>query len=78
MRAEPFSSENLVSYTFNAACGASIRQGLFIGEGRLIQTLKRSWFLIVQLVEHCSANAEAMGLNPFEVRKFFSGLFAIA
>ena len=60
------------------SCGASIRLGLFIGEGRLIQTFKRSWVFIVQLEEHCSANAEAMGSNPVEVRKFFSGLFAIA
>ena len=53
------------------SCGASIRLGLFIGEGRLIQTLKRSWVFIVQLAEHCSANAEAMGSNPVEVRNFF-------
>ena len=25
-------------------------------------------------VEHCSANAEAMGSNPVEALKFFSGL----
>ena len=30
---------------------------------------------IAQLVEHCRDNAEAMGLNPLEVRDFFSGLF---
>ena len=35
------------------------------------------WVFIAQLVEHCSANSEAMGLNPVEVPKFFSGLFAI-
>ena len=29
------------------------------------------WVLIAQLVEHCSANAEAMGSNPVEVSKFF-------
>ena len=30
------------------------------------------WVLnIAQLVEHCSANAEAMGSNPVEVPKFF-------
>ena len=28
-----------------------------------------------QLVEHCSANAEAMGLNPAEVSIFFSFFF---
>ena len=28
---------------------------------------------IAQLVEHCSTNAEAMGSNPVEVPKFFSG-----
>ena len=35
------------------------------------------WVFIAQLVEHCSANSEAMGLNPVEVPNFFSGLFAI-
>ena len=34
---------------------------------------------IAQLVEHCSANTEAMGSNPIEVPTFFfSGKFAIA
>ena len=33
------------------------------------------WVFIAQLVEHCSANAEAMGPNPIEAPKiFFSGL----
>ena len=32
------------------------------------------WVFIAQLAEHCGANAEAMGSNPFEVRKF---LFAL-
>ena len=32
------------------------------------------WVFIAQLVEHCSANAEAMGSNPVEAQKFFSGL----
>ena len=32
------------------------------------------WVFIAQLVEHCSANAEAMGSNPVEALKFFSGL----
>ena len=32
------------------------------------------WVFIAQLVEHCSANAEAMGSNPIEAQKFFSGL----
>ena len=38
------------------------------------------WVFIAQLVEHCSANAEAMGSNPVEtLKKFFFGLkFAIA
>ena len=37
------------------------------------------WVFIAQLVEHCSANAEAMGSNPVEAQKLFSGLkFAIA
>ena len=37
------------------------------------------WVFIAQLVEHCSANAEAMGSNPVEALKFFFGLkFAIA
>ena len=32
------------------------------------------WVFIAQLVEHYSANAgEAMGLNPVEALKFFSG-----
>ena len=29
------------------------------------------WVFIAQLVEHCSANAEAMGSNPVEALKFF-------
>ena len=53
--------------------GASIRQGLFIKDGRLIQTLKCSWDFVVQSVELCNANAEAMGSNPVEVRNFFFG-----
>ena len=37
------------------------------------------WVFIAQLVEHCSANAEAMGSNPVEALKIFLGLkFAIA
>ena len=37
------------------------------------------WVIIAQLVEHCSANAEAMGLNPDEAPKnYFGGYFAIA
>ena len=33
------------------------------------------WVFIAQLVEYCSANAEAMGSNPVEALKiFFSGL----
>ena len=32
------------------------------------------WVFIAQLVEHCSPNTEAMGLNPVEVRDFFFGL----
>ena len=37
------------------------------------------WVFIAQLVEHCSANAEAMGSNPVEALNFFFGLkFAIA
>ena len=31
------------------------------------------WVFIAQSVEQCSANAEAMGSNPVEVQKFFSG-----
>ena len=30
------------------------------------------WVFIAQLVEHCSVNAEAIGLNPVKVQKFFS------
>ena len=34
------------------------------------------WVFIAQMVEHCSANAEATGLNPVEAPKnFFFGLF---
>ena len=34
------------------------------------------WVFIAQLGEHCSANAEATGLNPVEAPKnFFSGYF---
>ena len=38
------------------------------------------WVFIAQLVEHCSANAEAMGSNPVEAQKkiFFGLKFAIA
>ena len=32
------------------------------------------YVFIAQLVEHCSANAEAMGLNPVEAPKTFFGL----
>ena len=36
------------------------------------------WVFRAQLVEHCSANTEAMGLNPVEDPKFlFLGQFAI-
>ena len=31
------------------------------------------WIFIAQMVEHCSANAEAMGSNPVEVPKNFFG-----
>ena len=36
------------------------------------------WIFIAQLVDYCSANPEAMGSNPVEVPKLFSGSFAIA
>ena len=37
------------------------------------------WVFIAQLVEHCSANAEATGSNPVEAPKnLFSGYFTIA
>ena len=29
------------------------------------------WVFIGQMVEHCSTNAEAMGLNPVEAPNFF-------
>ena len=32
------------------------------------------WVFRAELVEHCGANAEAMGSNPVEALKFFSGL----
>ena len=31
------------------------------------------WVFVVQLVEHCSSNDEAMGSNPAEALNFFSG-----
>ena len=36
------------------------------------------WVFIADMVEHYSANGEAMGSNPVEVSKFFSGSFASA
>ena len=30
------------------------------------------WVFIAQLVEHCSANTEAMGSNPLKSRNFFA------
>ena len=36
--------------------------------------LATAWVFIAQLVEHCSANAEATGSNPVEVPKSFFGL----
>ena len=37
------------------------------------------WVFIAQLVEHCSTiKTEAMGSNPVEVPKMFSGKFSIA
>ena len=37
------------------------------------------WVFIAQLVQHCSANVEAMGSNPVEVTNFFFWrLFEIA
>ena len=35
------------------------------------------WVFIAQLVEYYSANVEAMGSNPVEATKTFSGLIAI-
>ena len=32
------------------------------------------WVFIAQLVEHCSANADAMGSSPVEAPKTFFGL----
>ena len=34
------------------------------------------WVFIAQMVEHCSANAEATGSNPVEAPKLFFGLFS--
>ena len=34
------------------------------------------WVFIAQMVEHCSANAEAMGSNPVEVPKILCSLLA--
>ena len=33
------------------------------------------WVFTAQMVEHCSANAEAMGSNPIEVPKFWGGVY---
>ena len=30
-----------------------------------------AWVFLAQMVEHCSATAEAMGSNPIEVPRFF-------
>ena len=30
-----------------------------------------AWVFIAQMVEHCSATAEAIGSNPVDVPKFF-------
>ena len=35
------------------------------------------WVFTAQLVEHCSANAEAKGSNPVEVPKFFISFFGL-
>ena len=32
------------------------------------------WVFMARVVEHCSANAEAVGSNPVEAPKTFSGL----
>ena len=37
----------------------------------LILCYPNIWVFIAQLVEHCSANAEAMGSNPVEAPHFF-------
>ena len=51
-----------------------------LGAGQFSEfILTRDRVFIAQLVEHCSANAEAMGSNPVEALKFVFGLkFAIA
>ena len=36
------------------------------------------WVFIARLVQHCSANAEAMGSNPVEAPKTFPAYFATA
>ena len=35
------------------------------------------WVFIAQLVEHCSINAEAMGLNPIESLKILGSLVTV-
>ena len=48
-------------------------------EVRARQEWTRVWVFIAQLVEHCSANAEATGSNPVEAPKnVLSGYFEIA
>ena len=45
----------------------------------IIGLLAIVWVFIAQMVEHCSANAEATGSNPVKAPKnFLSGYFAIA
>ena len=40
----------------------------------LLSMYRHVWVFIAQMVEHCSTNAEAMGLNPVEVPKSFFGV----
>ena len=49
-----------------------------VDELNKLACLHSAWVLIAQLVEHCSAMAEATGSNPVKTaRNFFSGYFAI-
>ena len=46
---------------------------------KLVCSHDNIWVFIAQLIEHCSANAEAMGSNAVEALKSFLGLkFAVA
>ena len=44
---------------------------IFLSRVKIKWPAPNIWVFIAQMVEHCSANAEAMGSNPVEALKFF-------